>query len=320
MTTALPSPLTPHRPAASGRMLLASVALASVALALAACTSPAPEPGPLPADGAPGTYALGIQHDGVEREAVVYVPESYDAATSTPLMLNFHGFGGTSLDHMEWADMRGLADTHGFVLAYPQGTELEGAPHWNTSMPSADNKSSADDFGFMDALIDTIGASYAIDADRIYAAGYSNGGMFSFALACFRSERIAAVAAVSGAMLDDIGVDCTPDHPTSVITLHGTDDAVIAYEGGDFGRPAEEVIAYWVDHNGITAAPETATSTEANTPVESARHTGGEGGTEVHHHRVVGGGHDWFDITVDGADTSTLAWDFVSRFGRSGAL
>ena len=81
MTTALPSPLTPHRPAAYGRMLLASVALASVALALAACTSPAPEPGPLPADGAPGTYALGIQHDGVEREAVVYVPESYDAAT-----------------------------------------------------------------------------------------------------------------------------------------------------------------------------------------------------------------------------------------------
>jgi polyhydroxybutyrate depolymerase len=314
MTHPLPSPRT-ERGTPLRRMLVASAILW-----LGGCTSPAPETGPLPTDGAPGTYALGVQHDGAEREAVVYVPESYDAAASTPLLLNFHGFGGTSLDHMAWADMRGLADTHGFVLAYPQGSLLDGAPHWNTSLPSADNKSSADDFGFMDALIDTIAASYAIDADRIYAAGYSNGGMFSFALACFRSERIAAVASVSGAMLDDIGVDCTPDHPTSVITLHGTDDSVIDYEGGEFGRPAEEVIAYWVDHNGITGAPETATSTEGGDRVESALHTGGEGGTEVHHHRVVGGGHEWFDLSVDGADTNTLVWDFVSRFGRSGAL
>jgi polyhydroxybutyrate depolymerase len=263
---------------------------------------------------------LGLEHDGVEREALVYVPESYDGTRSTPLFMNFHGFGGYAEGHMEWADMRALSDTHGFVLTYPQGSEMDGSPHWNTSLPSADNKSSASDFGFIDDLIDTIAATYTLDPDRIYAAGYSNGGMFAFGLACHRPERIAAVVSVSGTMLDDVGVDCTPP-PTSVMTLHGTEDSVVRYEGGDdFQNSALGVIDYWVDLNGITGDPVEATATVGSLQIDSLSYTGGTGGTEVQHYRVVGGDHVWFNFTVDGSSANTLIWDFVSRFGRDGAL
>ena len=50
--------------------------------------------------------AQSIVHDGINREYVLYIPNSYDATSSVPLMLNFHGFGGSASDYMQEADMR----------------------------------------------------------------------------------------------------------------------------------------------------------------------------------------------------------------------
>ena len=286
------------------------------ALLCGACVAPFPA---LPDSGEPGTWSTSFAHGGVNREAVVYIPESWSPDTATPMLLNFHGYGGTAVDHMEEADFRPVADAEGFVLVMPQGSLLQGSPHWNSAAPSDDNKSAVDDFGFVELLLDTVGASVSIDAERVYAVGYSNGGMMSFGLACHRSGLVAAVGSVSGAMLDDIGVACTPG-PTSVITLHGTADTVLRYEGGDGMRSAAGVVDYWRGINQITDEPTESTTSEAGTTVESFVHAGGTGGTEVHHHRVVDGGHVWLDVNIEGADTNRLLWNFFSRFGRDGAL
>ena len=36
-----------------------------------------------------------IIYDGLIREYVLYVPEAYDSSSAVPLMLNFHGNGGS---------------------------------------------------------------------------------------------------------------------------------------------------------------------------------------------------------------------------------
>lgn len=294
--------------------------MASIALvALWGCGSDSSGQSSLP-EGGPGTHMLSFEHDGVTREAIVYVPQSYSSDEAAPLLFNFHGFGGTAADYMEWADMRPLADEYGFLLVYPQGSLLDGASHWNSAAPSADNKSDADDFGFVERLIDTIAAPFAVDANRVYAAGYSSGAMMAFGLACYRSDRIAAVAAVSGTMLDDIGVSCTPSHPTSVITLHGTSDAVLPYDGGAGMFSAQGIVDYWTDLDHITAAPTTGSSDDDGTQVDFFAYAGGDNGTEVQHFRVAGGEHVWFDVSVDGVPANRVVWEFLSRFGRDGAL
>ena len=289
----------------------------SIAL-FGACAAPDPEP-TVPEYTDPGTWPLSLTHDDLEREAILYVPESWSPDAPTPVLLNFHGYGGTMADHMEEADFRPIADEEGFVVVVPQGSLLEGSPHWNNSAPSDDNKSDADDFGFVEALLERVGELVPVDADRVYAVGYSNGGMMSFGLSCYRSELIAAVGSVSGAMLDDIGVGCTPG-PTSVITLHGTADYVLPYGGAEGMRSATEVVDYWNGINQITGDPTESTTSSGGNTVESFVYVGGTGGTEVHHHRVVDGGHVWLDVNIDGADTNRLLWDFFSRFGRDGAL
>ena len=267
-------------------LILQLMAVVSIGTLGCGHDSPASPPlPPLPPDGSPGTYAVSIEHNNVTREAIVYVPGAYSSTDATPLLLNFHGFGGSAQGHMEWVNMRPLADEHGFVLVYPQGSGLGDYTHWNPSPPSEDNKSNADDFGFVEQLIDTIASYYAIDANRVYATGYSNGGMMSFGMACYRGDRIAAVASVSGTMLDDTRARCTPTHPTAVITLHGTDDPILPYEGGEGLRSAEGIIDYWTDFNQISAEPETGSTNDGGRQVDSFLYTGGQAGAEVHHYR-----------------------------------
>ena len=115
------------------------------------------------------TTWLELNHDGVLRETLVYVPKSYEETEAVPLLLNFHGYGGSAANHLLTSDFRQLAEEQTFLLAYPQGSLLDGSPHWNPSPPSAINKSTVDDFGFIESLIDNLSATYRIDEERVYA-------------------------------------------------------------------------------------------------------------------------------------------------------
>ena len=167
-----------------------------------------------------------LTHDSLVREYVLYIPSNYDESITYPLMLNFHGFGGEAGQYISYADMRSLADTENFILVYPQGTLSSGFPHWNPSLPSSDNKSDVDDLGFVEALIRELSSNYNIDLERVYACGFSNGGMMAYGLAQHKSELIAGIASVSGVMLES---DVKPIHPMPVLIIHGTLDGVLPY-------------------------------------------------------------------------------------------
>ena len=122
--------------------------------------------------------------------------------------------------------MSSVADSENFILVYPQGTNLDGYSHWNADLNGDDNKSDVDDLGFIEALVNKLYSENLIDLKRVYAVGYSNGGMMSYALACYKSNLIAAIGSVSGYMIQN---ECTPSHSIPLIKLHGTTDY---YDGG----------------------------------------------------------------------------------------
>ena len=69
--------------------------------------------------------ALTLEHNGLNREYILFVPSTYDSATPLPLLFNFHGFGGTASEYMAYADMRTLAENERFIVVYPQGSNLD---------------------------------------------------------------------------------------------------------------------------------------------------------------------------------------------------
>ena len=262
-----------------------------------------------------GLFTQTLTHDGITREYILYIPSSYNGTSEVPLLFNFHGFGGEASDYMNYVDMRSLAEAENFILVYPQGTLLQGSTHWNPSLPHPNNKSSADDLGFIETLINQLSSDYMIDSERIYACGYSNGAMMSYGLAFHKSDLMAAVGSISGAMLD---TDIIPSHPMPVIVFHGTSDGVLPYNGSSEFNSIDTVLAYWIGFNNTHTTPTINRINDNGTIIEHYSYTDGNNNTSVEHYKITGGGHVWFDISYDGSNTSQLIWDFVSRYDING--
>lgn len=260
-----------------------------------------------------------IEHDNLLREYILYIPAAYDGTAQVPLLLNFHGFSISAERHMNSAaDMRALAEAHNFILVYPQGTrtQIGNLSNWNAARPSSSN-SDVDDLGFIETLISKLTLEYEIDDQRVYAIGYSNGAMMSFALACYSDDLIAAVGSVSGTQLDTSS-NCTPSHPTAVINIHGTSDIILPYNGGVLYEPVETVLNFWRSHNNTNTTPVLNTVNDRGTPIEHYQYNQGTNNVAVEHYKIVGGGHSWFNLSYQGTNTNDLIWDFVSRYDTDG--
>ena len=274
------------------------------------------------------TINASITHDGIERDYIIYVPEIYDGSKAVPLVLNFHGFGSSASQQMFYGDFRDIANTEGFLLVHPEGTTFIGDQFWNVGFPGL--SSNIDDVGFTEALIDELATLYAIDLDRVYATGMSNGGFMSFLLACQLSEKIAAVASVTGSMTQDTFDDCNAQHPTPVLQIHGTDDGVVLYNGNNLSIPIADVISYWVDFNNCETTPTTTTLPDVDvsdgSTIEHSVYEDGDNGITTEHMKVIGGGHTWPGSVINTAgtnqdiDASMEIWLFFSRFDINGPL
>ena len=273
-----------------------------------------------------GTIEVNIAHNGVSRSYLLYVPDSYMGDREVPLILNFHGFGSNANDQMNYGDFRSIADREGFILVHPQGTVLNGNTHWNVG--GFTNGSTADDLGYTEAVITDISDSYMIDQDRVYATGMSNGGFFSFLLACQSSNRIAAIASVTGSMTPVNLAACDPQQLIPILQFHGTEDDLVLYDGNLWSVPMEDVLIYWTGVNQVSDQPFVRKLLDTNTmdgsSVELFEYGNASDDAMVVHYKIEGGGHTWpgtkfntpgtnYDI-----DASEIIWEFFNQYNLNG--
>lgn len=261
------------------------------------------------------TNAQSIVHDGLNREYVIYIPTSYNGSNAVPMLFNFHGFGGSASDYMNTADMRSLAESDTFILVYPQGSCSDGSSHWNPCPLGGDNKSTTDDLGFFEAMVNEISSQYNVDLERIYAVGYSNGGMMAYGLANYKSDLIAGVGSVSGAMLDCSG---PTSHPMPIIDLHGTSDDVLPYNGDNYYSSVQTTLNYWINFNQTSTTPTITTNNSGGMTIEHSVYDQGDSLVSVEHYKFIGGDHVWFNSTFQGQNTSELVWNFLSLYDING--
>ncbi len=269
-----------------------------------------------------------ITHDNGQRSYTLYVPASYSGNTPVPLVLNFHGYTSSATVQMNTGDFRAIADTAGFIIVHPQGSLFNGNTHWNVGGWTVG--STADDVGFTSALLDSLSAEYLIDPDRVYSTGFSNGGYFSFKLACQLGDRIAAIASVAGSMTPEIYNACSPTHSTPVLQMHGTNDNVVPYNGANWTRSIDDAMQYWVDYNNCETTPVTTALEDINTSdgstVEHIVYHGGDNGATAEHYKITGGRHTWpgnaqggFGTNMD-INASVEIWRFFSRYDINGLM
>ncbi|MEA2443870.1 MAG: polyhydroxybutyrate depolymerase [Thermoleophilales bacterium] len=274
----------------------------------AAATSPAPTRACRSAAASPaGVTTERFLSGGRPRQAVVDIPITA-LGRPAPLLLAFHGSGGTGPFMRSYSGFAGITRTSGFVGVYPTAS----GPRWN--LEESEDPTRADDVRFVRELIDRLGARVCFDKTRVYVAGVSNGGGFAALLGCRLSRRIAAVATVAGGYGDL--PECHADRPVSVLEVHGTEDKVVPYDGRDGRGAARDFAGAWAARDGCPAD-----ARERTVAFGVVRYDWWpcDAGSAVAHVKLVGGAHQWPGATPpDPGPRSPFAtapeiWRFVSH-------
>ena len=185
----------------------------------------------------PGTYDLGLPTSaplaGPEpgssqtinlasgRKFILHVPSSYQPGKKWPVVLAFHGWKETAEMMQRYTEL----DAADAIVAYPAGEDRAWAP-----APYA-KTTGAEDTEFVRDIVDSLRATYAVDDERIYATGMSNGGGFAAYLGCQMPDVFKSVATVSAAYYQAIHASCKGE-PVGRLDMHGTLDPVVDYYGG----------------------------------------------------------------------------------------
>ena len=269
------------------------------------------------------TLKESIVHDDLVRDYIVHIPSSYDNKVPIPLVLCFHGYGGTA-SGISYTNFNDVSDTANFIVVYPQGTLLKRKSHWNIGGWTLDSK--IDDVGFISSLLDSLSERYNINQSRIYSTGMSNGGYMSFLLACQLSDRIAAIASVTGSMTPQTYNLCNPQRPIPVLQIHGTNDQKVPYKGNrKWSLSINKVLEYWINHNNCDITPVEMSFPDINNSNESNVHRlswlNGDNSVITDHIIVNGGGHDWFGVwgNMDINSTAEI-WKFFSQYDINGKI
>jgi len=260
--------------------------------------------------------------DGIYRNFILHLPSGYSPSISYPLVLNLHGYTSNASQEQLYTKFDQTSNANQFMVVYPNGV----GNYWNSF------NSGVDDVKFLRNLIDTISKRYKVNAKRVYSCGMSNGGFMSYTLACQMSDKLAAVASVTGTMSNPTLANCPITHKMPILHIHGTTDSVVNYNTGVTGSAGvEQVISFWKDTNGCTLKPDTTnilnTSTTDSCTAQLIRYKNCKNGSEVQFYKITGGGHTWpnaaLDIPSNGNtnrdfDASNAIWEFFNRFTLDG--
>ena len=292
---------------------------------------------------ASGLTKQTISVGGAQRTYRRYLPGAAHAGP-LPVVINIHGLTSSADQQAAITAFEPLGEREGFIVLSPEGG---GAPSHFDIGARADNP----DVVFIRSMLDEVGAATCVDMARVYATGLSDGGIMSSVLACFLSDRIAAVGVVSGIQH---AAGCEPSHPMPMMVFWGKDDRILPFCGGvgpfvlalitnspiptpappqcppaNFlgFPPVEQVVTEWADTDDCN--PEPAVS-NAGVNVELRAFSGCGGDATIQVYVVADGGHSWpgskvmqalsatsaaaiIGQTTDAVDATELIWAFFRQ-------
>jgi polyhydroxybutyrate depolymerase len=259
-----------------------------------------------------------------DRDYLLHLPKGYAPGTPIPVVLGFHGGGGSKEGFVRTGCPDGdvaspgcltaIADREGFAIVAPDGVDRPGIGKrsWNAG-GGADGwrcvggeacATKSDDVAYVDALLAEVERAISVDRDRIYATGISNGGAMSHRLACERADVFAAIAAVAGENQASAAPGCHPSRPVPVLQIHGTDDPCWGWDGeirlglcrlGSPGRfvGVDASMAAWRTIDACRGTTEEALPDVADDGTRTTRIRGTGCAADVELLKIEGGGHTW---------------------------
>lgn len=274
----------------------------------------------------PGDHVRRLEVGDRSRSYHVYVPTNYSPERPTPVVLIFHGLSMNARMMANLTGMNDKAESAGFVAVYPNGTGPTKRSLTFNGGGSPDSETMPNDVEFTVRILDDLETVLNVDKKRVFATGFSAGGMMCYRLAAELPNRIAAIAPVAGTIAID---PFQLKRPVPVIHFHGTSDTFVPWTGPgermySSYKSVDETIRLSAAADGCPPVPVTTElPAEADDlPVTRQEYGPGRDGAEVILFKVHGGGHTWpgrarlslvLGASTQSISANDLIWEFFEK-------
>jgi polyhydroxybutyrate depolymerase len=280
---------------------------------------------------------LHVLVEGVERFYEVHVPRCWDGSSSLPLVIVFHGGGGTAEHMMRMTSWNEKADACGFFAIYPEGMPLDPSQpsHFSTNPQFWNDgtgrehvgRRNINDIGFVGACLDDVASRFPVDTRQVFGTGFSNGAFMVSRIGMELSHRFAAIAPVAGIYLHKAS---RPGRSVSVLCITGTDDPLSPLLGGEVAWPwggkewqpaVVDSVRSWAEMVGCDMVP---TRMDVNNGVRAIAYGPNHSRARIVLYTVQGMGHTWpgariclperiFGKSTDKLQACDVIWDFFQQ-------
>jgi poly(hydroxyalkanoate) depolymerase family esterase len=253
----------------------------------------------------------------------LYVPSSYDGQPM-PLIVMLHGCKQNPDDFALGTGMNELAESHGFLVAYPaQTTRANGANCWNW-FETTEQSRSGEEPSLIAGIAHEIRRTHRVDEARVFVAGLSAGGAMAVILGATYPDVFAAVGVHSGLPMGaarDVpsafaamrgsqagalnalrpGRDTAPSGGVPTIIFHGDSDITVHASNG--AEVAEQARSGYSSSGEFLREEALPRKSAGGREFTTTRYLDGSGHAVVEHWVVHGASHSWSGGKSDGSYT-----------------
>jgi polyhydroxybutyrate depolymerase len=229
-----------------------------------------------------------------------------------------HGYGSKDVPVIKYG-FNPVADKEGFAICYPHGPKDDNNKiYWSIGYKyHIQTGQMRDDVGFLVRLIKHLQKNYNLSKENVFSAGNSNGGAMGYILAYKKPEKFAAIASVSGHIMEYMYRRLEPKKPIPIMEIHGTHDALARWNGDPFNNDLRggdiaipRVVGLWAAANRCTYEV-TEELPQIRNKVIVHKYKGGTNGNEVWLYEVVNGKHSYAENDMN---TAAEIWKFFSMY------
>jgi polyhydroxybutyrate depolymerase len=245
-----------------------------------------------------GLHTDSINHDGLQRKYLYYIPSGIENFARVPVVFFLHGMGASAQIGVDvlGPQYHARAERDKAIVVYPDAT----SNHWNDKLGGSYTLTdSIDDVGYLSGLIDLFIRDFKANPKRINFSGSSNGGMMTYRLSCEIPDKIRAIAPFISTISPNVARKFSQAKTIPIIITSGTADSVIKWNGGTFKvtrspviLSGDENVAYWVARNGvkkkakITNLPDVETGDNSTVEIQHYK-----GKNDAILYKIIGGAH-----------------------------